>query len=71
MNNYFVNTTTDLDLKRDSKNFYNTATNVFSIKKRFQGHQGILKIKKVYFDVTDLFSLHEVTEDEIQQKFQN
>ena len=68
MNNYFVNTTTDLDLKRDNKNFYDTATNVFSIKKRFQGHQGILKIKKVYFDVTDLFSLHEVTEDEIQQK---
>ena len=39
MNNYFVNITADLDLKRDSENFYDTPTSVYSLKKKFQGHE--------------------------------
>ena len=37
------------------------------IKKKFQDHQSIVKIKKA-FNVTDLFSFHEITEDEIQKE---
>ena len=55
MNNYFVNVTADLDLKRDSENFYDTPASVYNIKKKFQDHQSVLKIKKA-FNVTDLFS---------------
>ena len=32
MNNYFVNITADLDLKRDSEDFYDTAATVYNIK---------------------------------------
>ena len=64
MNNCFVNVTADLDLTRDSKNFYDAPASVYYIKKKFQDHQSFLKIKKA-FNVTDLFSLHEITEDEI------
>ena len=67
MNNYFVNITADLDLKRDSENFYDTPASVYNIKKKFQDHQSILKIKKA-FNVTDLFSFHEITEDEIRKE---
>ena len=67
MNNYFVNITADLDLKRDSENFYDTPASVYNIKKKFQDHQSVLKIKKA-FNVTDLFSFHEITEDEIRKE---
>ena len=67
MNNYFVNVTADLDLKRDSENFYDTPASVYNIKKKFEDHQSILKIKKA-FNVTDLFSFHEITEDEIRKE---
>ena len=67
MNNYFVNITADLDLKQDSENFYDTPASVYNIKKIFQDHQSILKIKKV-FNVTDFFSFHEITEDEIRKE---
>ena len=60
MNNYFVSIIADLDLKRDSKNFYDTPASVHN-------HQSILKIKKS-FNVTDLFSFHEITEDEIRKE---
>ena len=59
MNNYFVNITADLVLKRDSENFYDTPTSVYNIKKKFQDHQS---------NVTDLFSFHEITEDEIRKE---
>ena len=36
-------------------------------KKIFQDHQSILKIKKS-FNVTDFFSFHEITEDEIRKE---
>ena len=36
MNNYFVNVTVDLDLKRDSENFHVTPANVYNIKTKFQ-----------------------------------
>ena len=67
MNNYFVNITADLDLKQDSENFYDTPASVYNIKKIFQDHQSNLKIKKA-FNVTDLFSFHEITEDEIRKE---
>ena len=67
MNNYFVTVTADLDLKRDSENFYDTPASVYNIKKKFQDHQSVLKIKKA-FNVTDLFSFHEITEDEIRKE---
>ena len=34
MNNYFVNITADLDLTRDSENFYDTPASVYNIKKK-------------------------------------
>ena len=67
MNNYFVTVTADLDLKRDSENFYDTPASVYNIKKKFQDHQSVLKIKKA-FNVTDLFSFHKITEDEIRKE---
>ena len=67
MNNYFVNVTADLDLKRDSENFHDIPASVYNIKKKFQEHQSVLKIKKA-FNVTDLFSFHETTEDEIRKE---
>ena len=67
MNNYFVNITADLDLKRDSENFYDTPASVYNIKKKCQDHQSVLKIKKA-LNVTDLFSFHGITEDEIRKE---
>ena len=66
MNNYFVNVTADLDLKRERENFHDTPATVYNIKKRFQDHQSVLKIKKE-FNVTDLFSFYEITEDDIRK----
>ena len=66
MNNYFVNTT-DLDLKQDSENVYDTPASVYNIKKKFQDHQSLLKIIKA-FNVTDFFSFYEITEHEIRKK---
>ena len=37
------------------------------MKKKFQDHQSVLKIKKA-LNVTDLFSFHEITEDEIRKE---
>ena len=67
MNNYFVNITVDLELKRDSENFYDTPATVYNIKKKFLDHQSILKIKKD-FNVSDLFSFHETSEDETRKE---
>ena len=64
MGNYFVNITADLELKRDSENFYDTPATLYNIKKNVQDHQSILKFKKA-FNMTDLFSFHEIIEDEI------
>ena len=66
MNNYSVNVTADLDLKRERENFRDTPATVYNIKKRFQDHQSVLKIKKE-FNVTDLFSFYEITEDDIRK----
>ena len=67
MCNYFVNITADLDSKRDIENFFDAPTSVYSIKKKFEDHQSILKIKKD-FDVTGLFSFHEITEDDFRKE---
>ena len=64
MKNYFVNITADLELKWDNENFYDIPAAVYNIKKKFQDYQNILKIKKA-FNVTDLFSFYEITEDEM------
>ena len=66
-NNYFVNITADLDLKRDTEKLYDIPAKVNNTKKKFQDHQSILKIKKA-FNVTDWFSFHEITEDEIRKE---
>ena len=67
MNNYFVDITGDLELKRDSESIYDTPATMYNIKKKFQDHQSILKIRKA-FNVTDLFSFHEITEDETRKE---
>ena len=64
MNNYFLN------VKRDSENFYDTPASVYNIKKKFQDHQSVLKIKEA-FNVTDLFSFHEITEMRSEKNFPN
>ena len=64
INNYFFNITADLDFKRESENFYDAPASVYKIKKKIHDHQSALKIKKA-FNVTDLFSFHEITESEI------
>ena len=64
MNNYFVSITADLELKRESEKFCDTPATVYNIKKKIQDHQSILKCKKV-FNLTDLFSFHEIAKDEI------
>ena len=38
---------------------------VYSIKKKFQNHQSILKIKEI---LTDLFPFQDVTDNEIQKE---
>ena len=43
---------------------------MYTIQKKFKGQQNILKIKEV-FNVTDLFSFHKVTEDEIRKEISN
>ena len=70
MNNYFVNITADLDLKRDSENLYDTPASVYYIKKKFQDHQSILEIKKA-FNVTHLFYFHEILKMRSKKKFPN
>ena len=40
---------------------------MYNVKIKFQDHQSILKIKKV-FNVNDLFSFHEIAEDETRKK---
>ena len=55
------NITADLNLKRDSENLYDTPDSAYNIKKKIQDHQNILEIK--VFNVTDLFTFHEITED--------
>ena len=48
-------------------NFYDTPATVYNIKKKFQDHQSILKIRKA-FNVTDLFSFPEITKDKIRKE---
>ena len=67
MNKYFVNITTDLDLKRDSETLSDTSTNVSSILERFHCHQSILKILEA-LNTPDNFSFHDVSEDEVRSE---
>ena len=49
------------------KKFYDTSASVYNIKKKFQDHQSILKIKEVV-NVTGFLSFHEITEAEIRKE---
>ena len=49
------------------KKFYDTSAGVYNIKKKFQDHQSILKIKRVV-NVTGFLSFHEITEAEIRKE---
>ena len=49
------------------KKFYDTSASVYNIKKKFQDHQSILKIKRVV-NVTGFLSFHEITEAEIRKE---
>ena len=68
MNNYFFNITAGLEQNPDSENFYNMPNTVYNIKKKIQYHQSILKVRKA-FNVTDLFSFHEILKMRSKNKF--
>ena len=61
MNNFFINTTKDLELKKDSK-----LNNLEDILKAFESHSSIEKIKKA-INTTEKFSFHDV-KDEVVRK---
>ena len=67
MNKYFVNITTDLDLKRDSETLSDTPTSVDGILERIHSHQRILKIQEAC-NTPDKLSFHEVREDKVRQE---
>ena len=67
MKKYFVNITTDLDLKRDSETLSDTSTSVSSILERFHCHQSILKIQEA-LNTPHNFSFHVVIEDEVRRE---
>ena len=51
-------------MKRDSKNFHDAPASVYNVKKKnSRSPKCFVKIKKA-FNMTDLFSFHEITEDE-------
>ena len=60
MNNFFINITKDLELKKDSKGKLN---NLEDILKTFESHPGIEKIKKA-INTTEKFSFRNVKDDE-------
>ena len=61
MNNFFINITKDLELKKDSKSKLN---NLRDVIKAFESHPQVLeKIKKV-INTTEKFSFRHVKDDE-------
>ena len=63
MNNFFINITKDLQLKKDSKSKLN---NVKDILKAFESHTTIEKIKKA-ISVTEKFPFRHVKDDEVRK----
>ena len=63
MNNFFINITKDLELKKDSKDKPN---NLEDILKAFKSHSGIEKIKKA-INTTEKFSFCNVKDDVVRK----
>ena len=63
MNNFFINITKDLELKKDSKGKLN---NLEDILKTFESHPGIEKIKKA-INTTEKFTFRNVKDDEARK----
>ena len=61
MNNFFINITKDLQMKKDTKGKLN---NLEAILKAFESHPSIEKIKKT-FNTTEKFSFRNVKDDEV------
>ena len=62
MNNFFINITKDLELKKDSKGKLN---NVEDILKAFESHSSIEKIEKA-INTTENFSFRNVKTNEVR-----
>ena len=67
MNNFFINITKDLKLKKDSRSKLN---NLGDIIKAFESHPSIEKIKKV-INTTEKFSFHDTKDDEVRKFIMN
>ena len=67
MNNFFINITKDLELKKDSKGKLN---NLKDILKAFESHPSIEKIKKV-INTTEKLSFLNVKDGEVQKFIMN
>ena len=63
MNNFFINITKNLELKKDSKGKLN---NLKYILKAFESHPSIEKIKKA-INTTEKFSFRNVNDDEVRK----
>ena len=63
MNNFFINITKDLELKKDSKGKFN---NLEDIRKAFGSHPGIENIKKA-INTTEKLSFRNVKDDEVRK----
>ena len=63
MNNFFINTTKNLELKKDSKGKLN---NLKYILKAFESHPSIEKTKKA-INTTEKFSFRNVNDDEVRK----
>ena len=61
MNNFFINLTKDLELKKDSKGKLNNLENIL---KAFESHPGTEKIKKA-INISEKFSFRHVKNDEM------
>ena len=67
MNNFFINITKDLQMKKDTKGKLN---NLEAILKAFESHPSIEKIKKT-FNTTEKFSFRNVKNDELRKIITN
>ena len=67
MNNFFINITKDIELKKDSKSKLN---NLEDILEAFESHPSIEKIKKA-INTTEKFSFRNVKDDEVRKFIMN
>ena len=67
INNFFINITKDLELKKDSKGKLN---NLEDFLKEIESHPSIEKTKKA-INITEKFSFHHVKYDEVRKLIMN